>query len=488
MRIFIVCLLLAGIFVLGGCGGGGGGSNSPSAEPPVVNPPAYSNASLNGTYVMSASGGSSAGSMVIAALFTANGQGQLTNGTLLTNTSGNVSEVKESTFTGTYNVEADGRGSASFTAGSELFTLRFVITASGVNVIRFNTDAVARGVILKQNLPSSASVNGRFVFNLDGSQPVNEMMNEQHNEQHTAGLLTFNGEEAWATRELVSVGTQVTQSHVDDEIGPFSLASNGIGTVTLTGSKSSLRLRVFVVSADRVVLIADESGKLLAGIAERQANSVALSGDYVFMMQGRDSGGLGPYNWMGIGRLSAASNGTITGNRDTSGLPTNDSNAPFSATYAMIADGRGVITIPDGPQITIYMISSDKGLMVGSGLNTFTWGTFQKQSGGPFSASTLNAKFGMAISGGPIYLSGIWRGNGTGTVSGTVDVYNNGVLSSGQTITGSYQLDSTGRGNTSVLANALGVGVNATFYVVSPNEVWMLAVQPEMIMGHAGKQ
>ena len=475
------------VFILTGCGGG---SSHSSTSSPDQNPvPAYSNANLNGTYILTSAGASFLGNEAIAAQFTADGQGQLTAGTLLTNTVGNSAQVVDTNFTGTYSIQADGRGSAIFTPGSgEALKFQFVITASGVNLIRFDNLGVATGTILKQDA-SVSSVNGRFVYNLDGWQ----LTNGQPFEQHSVGSLTFNNSEVWTARDLVSVGGGIQETWIDDEIGSFALSSNGIGTATLTGSATSLRLRLFFVSADRAVVMADEEGKLLTGIAERQtstgdtgSNSV-LNGNYIFLTQGTDYGSA-PARWIGIGRMTADGTGIINGVRDTSGLPANDVNAPFTANYSMIADGHGNMSIPGGPELTIYTISPDKALMVGSGQNTYTWGVLQKQSGGPFSTGAVTGKFGLVLGGGPTYVSGIWNANGSGSLTGTVDVYSNGTISTAQSITGTYQVDATGRGTSTVVASAIGLGMNATFYVVSQNEVLMMPTEPALVVGRAYKQ
>ncbi len=481
----LLCLSAALIFILAGCGGG----SHNTTPPPDQNQPAYSNADLNGTYILTATGADFLGTNGIAAQFVADGQGHLTSGALLANTVGNGTKLVDTTFTGTYSVQEDGRGSATFTlAAGNPMKFQFAINASGITVIRFDNDGVAVGAIMKQSSSISA-VNGRFVYNLDGWQSASGVTSEQH----SVGSLVVSNSEVYTARQLVKVGTLIEDTFIDDEIGSFTLGSNGIGTAVMTGSATSLHLRLYFVSNDKAVVIADQEGTLLAGFAERQtstgntgSNSV-LNGNYVFLTEGMDYLPVSA-RWAGIGRMTADGNGNLTGVRDTTGLASNDVNAPFTATYAMIADGHGTITIPDGPQLTIYTVSADKALIVGSGQNTYTWGVMQKQSAGTFSASTVTGKFSVAMGGGPTYVGGIWNANGSGTLTGTVDVYSNGTLSTGQSITGTYQVDSTGRGTGTVAANAIGLGVTPTFYVVSSSEVWTMSTDPARVIGHAFKQ
>jgi hypothetical protein len=482
----LACFFVPFVFILAGCGGT---SNPPTTTNSDQNLSAYSNANLNGTYILTATGANFLGNEAIAAQFTANGQGQLTAGTLLTNTFGNGTQVVDTTFTGNYSVESDGRGTATFIpATGDGLKIQFVITATGISLIRFDNLGAATGAILKQDA-SVSGVNGRFVYNLDGWLTINE----QTYEQHSVGSLTFNNSEASTTREIVRIGSNTPVASSEDSIGSFTLSGNGIGTATLTGPVSTLRLRLFFVSADRAIVMTDTEGNLFAGIAERQTSTgntgsnAVLNGNYIFLTRGTDYGSL-PAQWIGIGRMVADGNGIINGVRDTSGLMTNDVKAPFTATYSMIADGHGTMTIPDGPQLAIYTISPDEALIVGSGQNTYTWGVLQKQATGPFSTSTLTGKFGLVMGGGPTYISGIWNANGSGSLSGTVDFYNNGTLTNAQPITGTYQVDSTGRGTGTVAASAVGLGMNATFYVVSQNEVWMMATEPSLVLGRAYKQ
>lgn len=487
----IACFFVPFLLVLAGCGGG---SKSWIAPPPGGDPgSAYSNASLNGTYILTATGANFLGNTAIAAQFTANGQGQLTSGSLLMNTLGNGAQVVDTNLTGTYSVQSDGRGSATVTPGSgDPIKFQFVINASGITLIRFDNLGVATGAIMKQDTAVS-SVSGRFVYNLDGWQSING----QAFEQHSVGSLTFNGSEVSTARDLVSIGVGIQEALIDDEIGSFTLGSKGIGTAAMTGASTGLHLRLFFVSSDRAVVMADEQGKMLAGMAERQtstgntgSNSV-LNGNYIFLTQGTDYG-TGVVRWIGTGRMTADGAGNINGVRDTSGLIANDVNAPFSATYSMMADGHGTMTIPGGPQLTIFTVSPDKLLIVGSGQNTYAWGMMQKQSAGPFSTGSVTGKFGLVAGGGSSgttsYVSGIWNANGSGTLTGTVDVYSNSTLSAAQAITGTYQVDATGRGTGMVTASGIGLGLNATFYVVSPSEVLMMSTNPALVWGRAYKQ
>lgn len=483
----IACFFVPFLLVLAGCGGGGDHTQGPPNDGGIQ--PAYSNSSLNGTYILTATGANFLGPTAIAAQFSANGQGLLTSGTLLTNTVGNGTQLIDTTFTGTYSVQSDGRGTATFNpANGDAIKFQFVINAGGITVIRFDSLGVATGAMMQQSAAPS-SVSGDFVYNLDGWQTVNG----QTLEQHSAGSLTFNNSEVMTARGLVSVGSDISDEFLSDEIGTFMLSTNGIGTAAMTGANTSLHLRLFFVSADKAVVMSDKEGALLAGIAERQTSTghtgsnAVLSGNYVFLTQGMDRGTVSA-KWIGIGHMTADGNGNITGVRDTSGLPTNDTNAPFTATYSMITEGHGTMTVAGGPQLTIYTVSPDKVLLVGSGPNTFTWGVMQRQSTGPFSTSSLNGKFGLFMGGGPTYVGGLWNANGSGTVSGTVDVYSDGTLYTAQAITGTYQVDSNGRGTGTVAATSIGLGVNATFYVVSASEVLMMATQPAGVWGRTYKQ
>lgn len=482
----IACFFVPFLLISAGCGGG----KDPSSRLPGGDlGPSYSVASLNGTYILAATGANFLGNTAIVAQFAANGQGQLTSGMLLTNTLGNGSQLVDTTFTGTYSVLSDGRGTATLSpAGGESIKFQFVINATGISLIRFDNLGVATGEIMKQG-NSIAGVNGRFVYNLDGWQTISGQVLEQH----SVGSLTFNNSEVWTARELVSVGVGIQETFLSDEIGSFTLSSNGIGTAAMNGAATSLHLRLFFASADKAVIMADQQGKLLCGIAERQTSTgntgsnAVLNGNYIFSTQGMDYGP-GPSRWIGIGRMTADGTGIINGVRDTSGLPANDVNAPFAATYSMITEGHGTMTVPGGPQLTIYTVSPDKVLMVGSGENTYTWGMMQRQSAGQFSTSTLTGKFGFFIGGGPTYVSGIWNASGNGSLSGTADVYSNGALFNTQTITGTYQIDGTGRGNGTVVSNGIGLGVKATFYVISPSEMLIITTEPSLVSGLAFKQ
>lgn len=120
-RILFPFLLACGAMALTGCGG----SKSQPYNPPVAPPgTAFSNATLDGTYVVSFSGtdisGAYVGFFAVAGTLTTDGAGAITSGTLdlidpaLGSALGTGYTFSRLPVSGTYTVTADGRGSGTF--------------------------------------------------------------------------------------------------------------------------------------------------------------------------------------------------------------------------------------------------------------------------------------------------------------------------------------------------------------------------------------
>lgn len=113
MRTKLVCPVVLSFFLVAGCSGGGsqfaGGSG-------VVHAQGFSNANLVGSYAFRYTGIISFTSLEVGTgVFTVDGAGRITSGTLTLNLSGVGISTCQFTFSGgSYSVNADGTGVATF--------------------------------------------------------------------------------------------------------------------------------------------------------------------------------------------------------------------------------------------------------------------------------------------------------------------------------------------------------------------------------------
>ena len=133
----------------------------------------YSDHSLNGPYAFSYKGNDASGFLGVAGSFVADGSGHIVSGledfdSFITGVSTQV------TFTGTYQVGTDGRGTATLSTGQGTATLQFAISSNQhARVIRFDSNATGGGTIDQQNLNalsnSPSVISGPYVFVASGA-------------------------------------------------------------------------------------------------------------------------------------------------------------------------------------------------------------------------------------------------------------------------------------------------------------------------------
>ncbi len=133
----------------------------------------YSDHSLNGPYAFSYKGNDASGFLGVAGSFVADGSGHIVSGledfdSFITGVSTQV------TFTGTYQVGTDGRGTATLSTGQGTATLQFAINSNQhARVIRFDSNATGGGTIDQQNLNalsnSPSVISGPYIFVASGA-------------------------------------------------------------------------------------------------------------------------------------------------------------------------------------------------------------------------------------------------------------------------------------------------------------------------------
>ena len=128
----------------------------------------YSDHSLNGPYTFSYKGNDASGFLGVVGSFVADGGGHIVSGledfdSFITGVSTQV------TLTGTYQVGADGRGTATLNTGQGAVTLAFALSSNEhARVIRFDSNATGGGTMDQQNLNALSNslsvISGPYAF------------------------------------------------------------------------------------------------------------------------------------------------------------------------------------------------------------------------------------------------------------------------------------------------------------------------------------
>lgn len=454
--------------------------------------PTSNNALLSGPYAFQFIGYDSGGLVVAGGTFNADGSGTITTGNEDINRSSGVNTSVD--LTGTYTVGADKRGVLTLTSGTlGSATYRFALKTSGDGyLIEFDdaTGAGTRGsgVFRKQDATAFnlAQFSGSFAFGFQGE---------------------LNGSRAGAVGRLTSSTTGVLSGGVMDVSVPdtsfgnltttgnlFAIDTNGRGTATLNVAgltiPGTFDFTFYVVSATEAffvqVDVRSATAPVLIGTLLAQAGGPFSAASWntpsVLAITGSDSSSVAA-----VGLITPDGAGNATGLVDVNDSGTIATNSAFTATYTIAANGRGefdFVTNPLGAKPEMfYMVSPNKAFLLEGTVATpgseVTAGTFEGQSGGPFSDSSLSGAFaGGTFAPGAIAVTdetGEFTADGAGNLAGTADQSSASGLLPDNAVTGTYSV--AGNGRTTVTVTSTGGGT-AVLYFLSPTKVVGISESP----------
>jgi hypothetical protein len=404
-----------------------------------------SEAVLNGNYAfLLRGGGANVGYYTAVGSFVANGSGTITSGFLDTNrtTTGPVTGL---TITGgTYSVGSDDRGCLTLTnSNGGTATYRIALgtlsgpTATQGSMIAFVDDTGeqirAQGVLMQQTTSAfnPSSIDGTYVFEREGVDAVGGRF-------AIAGLSTANG---------VSTLSNITDDY-DDAFtgavnqstagsGAFTLAASAPGgrgtsqtTITGTGGSITSNFVTYVVSPSLLLSMstdpADDNHPITSGEAMLQTGPFTTTSlddnGYVIYVSGLDNGNGGDN--VGLGQATVTTGGAATLTLDQNDNGTESGEQFGSQTFSVGTTGRTTLSGGGGKNPIFYLVDSTQGFAVGTDSNGFS-GYIQRQTGGPFSNTTVPATAffgGGAANVGSSFDVGAVAFNSTAlTISGTDD-------------------------------------------------------------------
>lgn len=217
----------------------------------------FTNTSLSGDYVFNLGGLSTLGSIAGAGRFTANGFGGITSGVLDENDAGLVSE--NISFTGTYNISSNGRGTATLTSALGAYNFAFYMVSSGMAFfVQVDSFAVTNGTIVaQQGGPfTTVSISGNFGFVVVGVSAI-------------LGQILADGSGNLSGTEDVNdyPGTLLLDVSL---IGTYTVNSNGRGVAAITTSSGTSQLRFYIGSSSVLLIVGVDSFEVLLGLAGKQ--------------------------------------------------------------------------------------------------------------------------------------------------------------------------------------------------------------------------
>lgn len=480
-KLLPLLFVVLGVVFLAGCGGANTQAGVAVGD--------FSNASLNGSFSFTLSGTNAGGVFAVAGSFQANGNGVITSGTEDINSPGTVGVLQNQPVTGTYAMRPDGRGVATLNSGSTTFNLAFVLinTSTGL-VIRFQNTGTASGTLDLQN--SSAfnllALNGSFALNVSGADSL-------AHPDAIAGLLALDtsGDILSGVVDENDNGVITLNNAVAATGSAFSTPVNGRSTLAVpTTTLGTLHFAVYIVDASHLKLVETDPGFPVVGESFRQS-STAVSGSFAFTADGASLiGGNRAFVSGGILNTDGAGNilGTSVVDVDNGGAVV--TNAAVTGTYTVIVTttgGRGTATIVGAGGLHFVFYPSSGGLqLLGVDTTSVSTGTAFQQTGVPFAITSISGNFGLNYSGvngsGEVDAIGQFNANGSGGLSGALDLNSSGVPVGNLALTGNYTVAANGRGTGTL--NTAASPVNIIFYMANNSRV--VFIEPDSFQVSSG--
>jgi hypothetical protein len=467
-RFFSVIFSTAALgLIIAGCGGSG---SRPTPQG------GFTTASLNGTYAFSFSGTdlSNVTFFAVAGTMTLDGAGHVTSGGLDLNRATGVSP--NVALTGTYNIKADGRGTAILNTSLGNLNLVFVVISNQhALVVRFENSATGSGTMDLSNSGafSTTALAGSFAFNLSGAD-------SSGNPEATLGSLTLDNSGTLSAGVQDVVDSTIVLPNQPISAGTLTIAPTGRGTLAMTTSIGTLNFAIYPVSTNffKAVEIDTNLSQLAGDVFRQQGpfNNTVLNGPFAFTAAGVDQNAAA--NVVEGGIFTASGTGVIaSGTEDLNdGAFVPSPGVAISGSYS-ISGLRGTLTL-SGTNFSdsfvfypstggIQLMEIDSGVVL-SGV------AFQQS--GTFSNTSIQGAYGVNLTGPGLDFTAAVNANGAGAFSGIFDSNNAGSLGPGAPITGTYTIGASGRGPMS-FSSGLGPQSLAV-YVVNNTQALFVDLDP----------
>ncbi len=217
---------------------------------------------LNGTYAFTVGGTDSNNNpATLGGVFTADGKGTISTGLLDSNDAGVVSLGNPAT--GTYGVNATGRGLLTFTSPS--LQLAFYAAANGtIELVDVDGKFGVAGMAKRQTggpfAPSSFA--GNYAINLTGT-------NLSSGEEDISGQLQADG--AGNLNGVLDINNSGSLFQaVSLSSSSYAINADGRGSASINTGPGNFATQVYVIDRNTALFLDADTGRVLAGLAEKQ--------------------------------------------------------------------------------------------------------------------------------------------------------------------------------------------------------------------------
>jgi hypothetical protein len=425
------------------------------------------------------------GTYEAAGLFTADGDGSILNGTEDIN---RLSGPRTLSFTGSYDVGADNRGTFTITTASGSSTFAFALNPTGEIAwfTEFDNSAVSgSGVIKAQDPPqfSDASFNGSYALGLNGEDFAGNRIG-------ALGAIFADGSGAIDGSGLDVVDGGSALPPVSNFTGSYSIGGDGRGTAQLQAALfggATLHFSVYIVSAHEAFFLstdpASATSPIFGGEALQQSGSpfsdASLHGPAIFTQSGLSNGSAD----VSIGLVSFDANGNIAGEFDENNGGIITTEAQLTGTYVAQSNGRTVLNLVNVKTQTVtslvaYLIAPNSAFLLNRGAGVQVGTLKPQQITAPFGNSFLAGTFTFApdavANSTAILATGVGTFDGTGGQAGLVgteDSSQNSGTKPNLPVVGTYSVSAVSNNGRGV-ANLTSPGTQMiAFWMVSFSEV-----------------
>lgn len=457
----------------------------------------FSNASLQGHYAMRYRG-LDQGALFGVASFEADGSGTIPGGSMSFYQS--TALPATAPVTGTYTVKPDGRGSATLHLQqgeqSLQFPIQFALTShTSGRLIGFDDTGTGWGNLdLQTGLSTTVDLSGTYVFSLDG-------FDNSGGVRPVAMAGMFNASSGNISSGIADVNSDGSIAHGVHFTGtytPIHSYQPSIATLNVEGEQAHFIL--YQLNPDALIFISGDQENGYLGVAVRQDPSASfstnsLSGNLVLTSTGYTKSD-DHSDAVALGRLTADGSGNLNNGivDNIASHPTWASSIGYAmaswGTYSIDSTGRGTMTISTdggGYNVMAVYMSAPNNLVFVSLMNTvISTGQMVPQSSESFGLSTIRGSWALNLKETLYY----WPGrndviaqvtsDAAGNLTGTADINAmvedspNRALLTDSSLTGSYTMDSNGRGE--ALLNVNGIPARYAMYAASGRTIFMVPV------------
>ncbi len=337
--------------------------------------------------------------------------------------------------------------------------------------------------------PTAASLlNGQYAFTFSGNNEAGPISIVGSFAADGKGNITGGVEDVTLVKKSSNtIGAQAGQNFY----GTYTVGSDGRGTMTFnTSSDGAQDFAMVIESNNQGQLIWFDNSATGSGNFSLQDTTAftasTLNGSFAYGLNGVDPAQTA-YSRVGV--FTAASGSVSTGESDlnnsfgTGGLNSAQTISGGSIGAPNSSTGRGTLSLTYA-SLTVkyiyYVVSKTTLNLIEADDNASVYGTATAQTGGPFTAASLNGNYvfstGGENTGGAIAEAGQFNADGVGTLSGVGDENFGGTSTQNYTLGGTFaSVTANGRG---LMELALPVFGGASgpfvFYIGSNNTIYLM--------------